>query len=122
MLSRRVIVILTCAGAAAGLGWWRVQADGDTSTPAASAAVQSGVTAYVDESGNLIEPPAGAAKQAAAGSRDFARFTYEPTPSGGVALNFNGAWQSSAVAHVGGDGQIAVQCVPGDGEVNGHEH
>lgn len=122
MLTRRVVVILTCAGAAAGLGWWHAQADGDSVAAPTSAAVQSGVTAYVDASGNLIEPPAGATKQAAAGSRDFAQFTYEPTPSGGVALNFNGTWQSSTVAHVGGDGQISVQCVPGDGEVHGHEH
>lgn len=122
MLSKRFVMAFLCvlAAGAAGFGWWRAQTNRDAIGPAASAPVQSGVTAYLDEAGNLVEPPPDAVKQAAAGSRDFSRFTYESTPSGGVAVNFNDAWQSTAVGRAGEDGRISVQCVPGDGEMRSH--
>lgn len=113
MRSRRFAIVTLCiAGtivAAAGVPI--ALADRAANTPSEQTPAQSGLRAFVDAQGNLIQPPAESTRRATGETRDFARFTYERAQGGGVMLNFNGAWQSAAVAHVGANGRITVECV-----------
>ncbi len=79
--------------------------------PAASQ-TQPGVKAFVDEKGNLTAAPQAARAPEAGTTRSFSRFTTEPTARGGVLVNFNDGWQNAAIAHVGPDGTVCVECVP----------
>ncbi|HNR29439.1 MAG TPA: hypothetical protein PKI11_00990 [Candidatus Hydrogenedentes bacterium] len=92
-------------------------ADGEiAATPASPSmpGVETGpaVQAYVDEAGNLVAPPAGALPKKPGVTRSFSRFTMEQTDRGGVLVNFNDGWQNAAIAHVGPDGKVHVECVP----------
>lgn len=75
MFSRRIGIISLCliGIAAAGFGFWRAFAQNERGAAAAAAGAQSGVTAYIDEAGNLTEPPEIAVKRAATSARDFSR-------------------------------------------------
>ena len=112
-LRRRVLLVLTAAGLAASLIIGYALA-ADSAEPAAPAGrtVQPGVLVHLDAQGNLIEPPPDAEKGNAASARSAAGFTYEPTPGGGVMLNFNGAWQSAATARLTAERELDVRCVP----------
>lgn len=79
--------------------------------PAISGA-QPAVKAFVDGQGNLIAPPEAARAAAPAVTRSFSSFTTEQTERGGVLVNFNDGWQNAAIAHVGPDGRVSVECVP----------
>lgn len=115
MRSRRFAIVTLCIGgtivAAAGVPI--ALADRSAGIEREEISAQSGVQAFVDAQGNLIQPPAESTRRATGETRDFARFTFERAQGGGVMLNFNGAWQSAAVAHVGANGRITVECVTG---------
>jgi hypothetical protein len=87
-------------------------------------ATQAGYVAHFDASGRLVEEPiAGDENLAAALSRSVNTSSEglvevaSPVPGGGITVDLQGRFQTTATATIGGDGKLNVPCLTNEAEV-----